>query len=948
MESSLNKDPELFKNNITRWALFHPIQAASLLNIKSERVTFSQNEQNLRMAINDALYEAHSHTDPLGEAISQFNQLNLKNIDVIYYLGVGLGYFYDAAKEWLHGDPRHQLVFLEQDLDVIHHFLQTQRAKDVLFDPQAWLTYIDPQGKELDPTAGYFIGLRSTFVTLPVYGMVYEDYARGINSRLEYSTQYLLRNMSEMGDYGRRFYSNYYNNISQLPGASFGNRLFGAFKGIPAIICGAGPSLAKQLPLLKNLKEQAVIFAGGTAMNALNTAGILPHFGVGIDPNPAQLTRLIMNQAYEVPYFYRNRMYDKALKSIHGPHLFISGSSGYRVYEYFESKLGIEGIFLQEGYNVINFSLSIAHAMGCDPIVFVGLDLAYTDMLSYCPGILNHPLHDRREHFGTKTPDEELINKMDYKGIPTLTLWKWISESAWFSNFARTHPDTAYYNATEGGIGFAGIIDAPLEELAKSRLLKQYDIAARIHGAISEANFPTDIDENTLISIMQELRDGLIRCRKILEEKEFLELLKNEMAFKYVLQDFNQAFEDIHKRQMFRLAVDSQVLGKAEFKAKHDDLEGGRRRFLTEAIEANLYILEHALSKLGRRYVTPLSSMHEKSIKKIAEPIKIPEKPIDVELCQEFYPSGELKLEQYRRQAVLEGPSILYAKNGEPISIHYFEQGVQVGEAREYYIDGTLAYKGHFSAGNLDGLQEYYYPDGSIKTILNYLKGKLHGVVQLYYPSGQLKRELNFADGKRCGKDRLWNELGGIEIEADFDQDRPVGVSREWYENGNMAKEVTFDQETSSYTVKEWWENGDVKETYGGTRGDYFDAVSLQTQKLTQSIDVISNQLLAIVPVIDEISKEKGKLEKELYASLKDEMAHLEQINRKLLVEAGLAGDSDEESIWKTPQMRSEVEEHIEKLSVMMTKEMQKIQGSLMETLEKLSNKLDHTEKHDE
>ncbi len=88
-------------------------------------------------------------------------------------------------------------------------------------------------------------------------------------------------------------------------------------------------------------------------MNALNTVGVLPHFGVGIDPNPAQYSRIIMNQAFETPFFYRNRMYYKALDLVHGERLFSTGSGGHDIGHWFEEKLGIAGRDLSEGYNVL-------------------------------------------------------------------------------------------------------------------------------------------------------------------------------------------------------------------------------------------------------------------------------------------------------------------------------------------------------------------------------------------------------------------------------------------------------------------------------------------------------------------------------------------------------------------------------------------------------------------
>lgn len=945
-------DSQQFKKNIARWALFHPLEADQLSCLKCQHIAFQKNDQgdmNLTVLLNGIKHYFHSLQDPLKEAQKQFNALNLKNIDVLYVFGVGLGYLYEVAKAWLHEKQNRFIVFLENDLEVIYHFLQTRQGTELLFDKQAWLTYSDPQGKEIDSIAGNFLLKNSAFISLGFYNEVQRAEAIALKSKLDFSLHLKTGISAEYSTYGQRFYDNYYRNLFKLPDAYLGNELFGKFQGIPAIICGAGPSLAKQLPLLKNLKDNALIFAGGTAMNALNTGGVLPHFGVGIDPNPAQFTRLIMNQAFETPYFYRNRMLYRALNSVHGPRLYIIGSSGYQISEFFEEKFGMQGIFVSEGFNVVNFSLSIAHAMGCNPIIFVGLDLAYTNSLSYCPGIINHPLHDRRQHFGTKTADEELLNKVDYQGNPTLTLWKWISESAWFANFARNNPQTLFYNATEGGLGFAGILNISLEACAKSLLSKQIDMSAKVHGEIQQATFPAAITESLVTQSMTELLESLKRCQEkckligvnIEASASAIEELNNEIAFKSILQDFYHGYSEIFQRDFQRLKVDHELLNEAEALAQKNSLESGRYLFLSDVAIANMGIITSILAANSEKFPKTLRPSKEISSLKILKDIAEDQlAPIEgTQFHQEFYPDQRIKAEQYYLGDLLHGPSVYYSKAGQVLSRHWFLHGLQQGKAWKYYLDGTLSSVQQYQDGQWEGRQEYYYPQGSIKTILNYSKGLLHGFVKLFYPSGQLQREINFVEGKRHGNDSIWNELGLMIITAEFEQDRAVGVARQWYENGNIAKEVQFLTDTQEFTEREWLENGAMREMHKGASSDYFDHVSLQTQKLTKTLEKMSDQVQAVIPIFSENSNPQNN--DSLLASLNEELAHLEEVSKKLMFETGLDKSNEEESIWKTPTLKLEVEEEIEKLSSMMSKEMGDLQKKLMTTLEKLGKKIE-------
>ena len=72
-----------------------------------------------------------------------FASLELNDTEVIYVYGVGLGYFYDAAKDWLKKDPHHHVVFLEDNLAVIHRLFETERGSEILRNNQVKLIFFE-------------------------------------------------------------------------------------------------------------------------------------------------------------------------------------------------------------------------------------------------------------------------------------------------------------------------------------------------------------------------------------------------------------------------------------------------------------------------------------------------------------------------------------------------------------------------------------------------------------------------------------------------------------------------------------------------------------------------------------------------------------------------------------------------------------------------------------
>ncbi len=85
------------------------------------------------------------------------------------------------------------------------------------------------------------------FLTLPYYAYRREKEALALCYTIlhQASLMNLIHNEYLSGQRG--FLSNFYLNLFYLPDSQKGDALFGKFQRIPAIICGAGPSLQKRI-----------------------------------------------------------------------------------------------------------------------------------------------------------------------------------------------------------------------------------------------------------------------------------------------------------------------------------------------------------------------------------------------------------------------------------------------------------------------------------------------------------------------------------------------------------------------------------------------------------------------------------------------------------------------------------------------------------------------------
>jgi hypothetical protein len=153
---------------------------------------------------------------------------------------------------------------------------------------------------------------------------------------------------------------------------------------------------------------------------------------------------------------------------------------------------------LRTGGSVACSALSLALRMGCDPIIFVGQDLAFTDGRAYSPsnadaGARVKASPDGHSFYLVKppgtdapgTPDEDgelqvtrrqqLVKVAGYQGGLVLTSGSFYAFLVWFETMARSlEGRVMLVNSTEGGASIRGMQHRPLSDA----------ISAYVHDAV--------------------------------------------------------------------------------------------------------------------------------------------------------------------------------------------------------------------------------------------------------------------------------------------------------------------------------------------------------------------------------------------------------------------------------------------------------------------------------
>lgn len=492
-------------------------------------------------------------------------QENLNELEVIYLVGL-IGYkLPQVLIDWLVEKKERVLIFIEDELGAFVSFTQ----EEYFLNSQIHFHYAQE-----DPIE--YLAKEFPTVKLAIFEGKPFDAEKLRRRSHTYSALY-----SDVL-YSHKIVENVFANMSRLKG-TFDAR--GTFKQVPAIICGAGPSLEKTLPILEQMKNQALIFAGGSAITAMTKKGVQPHFAMALDPNDDEFERLKQAHYFEGPFLFAPRLHRDVFSTANGPFGYMKTDTGGLIENWLEDELKLQGDPVgpdlgDEAFSVTTLAISYAYALGCNPIILVGVDLAYTDGKRYPEGI------------EAKKEKEKRIKRQDIHGNPIETQLAWVMESDCIAKFAKTHPEITFLNATEGGIGFEGIENTKLAKALEDAPVR--DLQGEIHQWIQF--HPLLAKTELLPKLLTQLETSLGQCEELvaaisieLEKKvETGKLilmesdLREELAYKCLLEGIDLALNHLLVRYYPNLNTEEGKWERAV--AKYLELGEQIRRFRLQKV----------------------------------------------------------------------------------------------------------------------------------------------------------------------------------------------------------------------------------------------------------------------------------------------------------------------------------------------------------------------------
>nr|HDV6517365.1 motility associated factor glycosyltransferase family protein [Campylobacter jejuni] len=456
---------ELFNKNIE--ALGNILLKESLKEIKSSKFELILGKDNLDINLKDnsgcGYNENLLYQNPVKELQSMLNTYNDKYLlyPVLYFYGFGNGILFKALLQ----NKNHQhIVVFEKDIEIIwmmfhildfSNELQNSRLMILENDKLQIQDYVELCSSKpfFQFSRIYFLELMSNY-----YEKFHEDVLELNKKLVQYFKDSIISHGNDSTDTLQGIEQFVYNLPQMITHPSY-KELLSKRKNLSdtAIIVSTGPSLTKQLPLLKKYANKATIFCADSAYPILAKHDIKPDYVCMLERS--EFTAEFFNHDFgefdrDIVFICAGVVHPKAIEYLKGRNLVIT-----------QKVLGLPYYINLKDFSYAAVGFSVAHMLAYlatylnhKNIIFIGQDLAYAENGNSHPDDYQNSANyesQMYEHILTKAYGE----KEEVKTHAIWILFKNYFENEIIPNTIKMGITT--YNCTEGGARIEGTIEKP-------------------------------------------------------------------------------------------------------------------------------------------------------------------------------------------------------------------------------------------------------------------------------------------------------------------------------------------------------------------------------------------------------------------------------------------------------------------------------------------------------
>jgi hypothetical protein len=474
----------------------------------------------------------HSRIDPYREAERMAGESDFRNKDLIVVFGFGFAYHCEAILEKCGKDTF--VLAVEKDIALFIKALESRDLRELLQDMRFNIA-LEPDDDSLTDMLKGKSSRRAAFFTHRGSFQIHPEYYSSISSAVKSFVSTKDVNIATLSKFEKTWVSNIARNIKKIfesPGADI---FFNRFKGIPAIVAGAGPSLTESLDFIRDNRHRALIVAVDTSYKILVDNGIVPHFCIAVDPQIINARYLEGAEETSTVLVADPTVHPSLLRFFQGP--VVMTGVAFDMMKWVESYLPSRGQ-LAHGGSVSTNAYDFAKRTGASPVILTGQDLSFTSGLAHARGsYLDEQIFNR----GNRLSNPLMVNRKQLTFLPRVMLpgkrgnpVHSNSKMMIFINWFEGRKDPDLINASADGVAFKGIKNADSSNFSFNQI--SLDIEDTIEKIISSEK--GKLYEKNCFGVLKRVEEMLA------EIEELIPVLERGVKFAEDLKDMINKGED--------------------------------------------------------------------------------------------------------------------------------------------------------------------------------------------------------------------------------------------------------------------------------------------------------------------------------------------------------------------------------------------------------------------
>lgn len=566
-----------------------------------------------------------SYYNPKKQAENMIKDINFSiNRHCIVCIGIGLGYQIDKLLE--KSGSKTIILIVERDAKLLSEVLKLKDYSEAIKNRKLLFAVGQLEDKNLYDCISNIMRLYS-FNLASMQSVIFETFDLNYNSYVstifkyinEYKDTYYFALGNDVDDtlIGIK---NRFDNISRYirnPGLNDVKEKFeDNYKNKPAIIIASGPSLNKNIHLLEKAKGKALLLACDGSMSSLKKHNVVPD-AVG------SVERIY--KTYEA--FYKGKKFDDEVvltapavvrkeipDTFNNKILSFFKNDNYAIW--FNDAILNKGT-VWSGASVSHMLFGLAHELGCNPIILVGQDLAYSE-----DGVSHVEEAEVKEEVNLKTV-EVYVKGKNGKMLPSTYVWK---------NFLTIYEegirvaDRKVIDATEGGALIKGTEISTLEE-SINQYCKQNIKSLRT--CVDAINVSDEYIKNATDNIIR-LSKREIKRMQLYKKRAEIALYENAKSMKILLkgieneEQLNEIYDCIdyveHKivKKVFIYPTIKMLLQYLVYRAAQKISNIEEKSYTEKSLKINLEVHQELLLDVIK-FLTKAMDVFEEGIKNIQD-----------------------------------------------------------------------------------------------------------------------------------------------------------------------------------------------------------------------------------------------------------------------------------------------------------------------------------------